>query len=98
MTNREIIRELKRRGYSRVDIDTDSRAAKTFYTYRGGLHINGTEDLSFHIVPHRTVSDWDGLQYAPPGTGKAHSWGQTMPRSFSGGCSPSSKVREKRMR
>ena len=44
MTNREIIRELKRRGYSRVDIDTDSRAAKTFYTYRGGLHINGTED------------------------------------------------------
>ena len=51
MTNREIIRELKRRGYSRVDIDTDSRAAKTFYTYRGGLHINGTEDLSFQIVP-----------------------------------------------
>lgn len=42
MTNREIIRELKRCGYSRVDIDTDSRAAKTFYTYRGGLHINGT--------------------------------------------------------
>lgn len=51
MTNREIIRELKRRGYSRVDIDTDSRAAKTFYTYRGGLHINGTGNLSFHIVP-----------------------------------------------
>ena len=47
---------------------------------------------------HRTVSDWDGLQYAPPGTGKAHSWGQTKPRSFSGGCLPSSKVREKRMR
>ena len=42
MTNREIIRELKRRGYSRVDIDTDRRTAKTFYTYRGGLHINGT--------------------------------------------------------
>ena len=51
MTNREIIRELKRHGYSRVDIDTDSRAAKTFYTYRGGLHINGTGNLSFHIVP-----------------------------------------------
>ena len=51
MTNREIIRELKRRGYSRVDIDTDRKVAKTFYTYRGGLHINGTENLSFHIVP-----------------------------------------------
>ena len=51
MTNREIIRELKRRGYSRVEIDTDNRAAKTFYTYRGGLHINGTGNLSFHIVP-----------------------------------------------
>ena len=54
MTNREIIRELKRRGYSRVDIDTDSRAAKTFYTYRGGLHINGTGNLSFHIVPSQS--------------------------------------------
>lgn len=51
MTNREIIRELERSGYSRVDIDTDRRTAKTFYTYRGGLHINGTENLSFHIVP-----------------------------------------------
>lgn len=51
MTNREIIRELKRHGYSRVDIDTDSRAAKTFYTYHGGVHINGTGNLSFHIVP-----------------------------------------------
>ena len=51
MTNREIIRELKRCGYSRVNIDTDSRAAKTFYNYRGGLHINGTGNLSFHIVP-----------------------------------------------
>lgn len=99
MTNREIIRELKRRGYSRVDIDTDNRAAKTFYTYRGGLHINGTRETCHSIsYLHRTVSDWDGLQYAPPGTGKAHSWGQTKPRSFSGGCSPSSKVREKRKR
>ncbi len=51
MTNREIIRELKRSGYSRVDIDTDRRTAKTFYTYCGGLHINGTGNLSFHIVP-----------------------------------------------
>lgn len=51
MTNREIIRVLKRCGYSQVDIDTDRKVAKTFYTYRGGLHINGTENLSFHIVP-----------------------------------------------
>ena len=51
MTNREIIRELKRHGYSRVDIDTDSRAAKTFYNYRGGLYINGKGNLSFPIVP-----------------------------------------------
>lgn len=51
MTSRKIIRELKHRNYSRVDIDTDKRTAKTFYTYRGGLHINGTKNLSFHIVP-----------------------------------------------
>ena len=48
---REIIEQLEKTGYSRVDIDTDSRAAKTFYTNRGGVHINGTENLSFHIVP-----------------------------------------------
>ena len=84
MTNREIIRELKRRGYSRVDIDTDRRTAKTFYTYRGGLHINGTGNLSFHIVP---LQDSLGLgRFA------------ICARSFSGGCLPSSKVREKRMR
>lgn len=40
MTNREIIEELKRCGYSQVDIDTDRKVAKTFYTYRGGFHIN----------------------------------------------------------
>lgn len=51
MKKKEIIQELKRYGYSRVNIDTDRRTAKTFYTYRGGIHINGTENLSFHIVP-----------------------------------------------
>ena len=47
MTNREIIRELKRHGYSRVDIDTDSRAAKTFYTYRGGTIWNDRFPVPF---------------------------------------------------
>ena len=51
MKKKEIIQELKRYGYSRVHIDTDRRTSKTFYTYRGGIHINGTENLSFHIVP-----------------------------------------------
>ena len=53
MTNREIIRELKCCGYRRVNIDTDRRAARTFYSYRRSLHINGTESLSFHIVPQK---------------------------------------------
>ena len=98
MTNREIIRELKRRGYSRVDIDTDRRTAKTFYTYRGGLHINGTGNLSFHIVPLQDSLGLGRFAICATRTGKVHSWGQTKPRSFSGGCLPSSKVREKRMR
>ncbi|WOF14885.1 hypothetical protein F1644_03330 [Butyricimonas paravirosa] len=51
MSVREIIEHLEKTGYSRVDIDTDRRTAKTFYTYRGGLHINGTGNLSFHILP-----------------------------------------------
>ena len=51
MTNREIIRELKRCGYSRVDMDKDRRTGKTYYSTRGGLNNNGTEDRSFTIVP-----------------------------------------------
>ena len=83
MKKKEIIQELKRYGYSRVNIDTDRRTSKTFYTYRGGIHINGTENLSFHIVPPP-----DGLPYALHGTGKAHSWEQNMLRSFFSACSP----------
>ena len=82
MKKKEIIQELKRYGYSRVNIDTDRRTSKTFYTYRGGIHINGTENR------HRKVSDWAGLPYALHGTGKAHSWEQTMLRSFFSACSP----------
>lgn len=48
---REMIEWLEKIGYNRVDIDTDIRTAKTFYICRGGLHINGTGSLSFHIVP-----------------------------------------------
>lgn len=33
MKKKEIIQELKRYGYSRVNIDTDRRTSKTFYTY-----------------------------------------------------------------
>ncbi len=47
----ELIRLLKKFGYKRVDIDTDRRIPKTFYTYCKSLHINATENLSFHIVP-----------------------------------------------
>lgn len=88
MKKKEIIQELKRYGYSRVNIDTDRRTAKTFYTYRGGIHINGTENLSFHIVPPPESFGLGRLPYALHGTEKAHSWEQTMPRSFSSGCFP----------
>ena len=47
----ELIRLLKKFGYKRVDIDTDRRIPKTLYTYCKSLHINATENLSFHIVP-----------------------------------------------
>ena len=47
----DLIRLLKKFGYKRVDIDTDRRIPKTFYTYCKSLHINATENLSFHIVP-----------------------------------------------
>ena len=100
MTNREIIRELKRRGYSRVDIDTDRTEEPQRHSTPTVAGFTSTVRETCHSISYRyrTASDWDGLQYALPGTGKVHSWGQTKPRSFSGGCLPSSKVREKRMR
>lgn len=51
MTNQELIKLLRTKGYKRVTVETDNGEAKTFYTYRRGLHINATEYLSFHIVP-----------------------------------------------
>ena len=51
MTNQELIKLLRTKGYKRVTVETDNGEVKTFYTYRRGLHINATEDLSFHIVP-----------------------------------------------
>lgn len=51
MTVTELIQLLKKFGYKQVDIDTDRRIPKTFYTYCKSLHINATENLSFHIVP-----------------------------------------------
>ena len=51
MSNQELIRLLSVKGYRKVTPETDSGESQTFYTYRGGLHINATKDLSFHIVP-----------------------------------------------
>ena len=98
MTNREIIRELKRHGYSRVDIDTDSRAAKTFYTYRGGLHINGTGNLSFHIVPPQDSLGLGRFAICATRNGESSQLGTDHAPFFFRCCSPSSKVREKRKR
>lgn len=52
-TNRELVRLLEHHGYKRMEIDTDRRIPKTFYVFRRGLHINASEDLSYHIVPQQ---------------------------------------------
>lgn len=51
MTNQELIRLLGTKGYRKVTLETDRGESKTFYTYRRGLHINATKNLSFHIIP-----------------------------------------------
>lgn len=51
MTNQELIRLLGTKGYRKVTLETDRGESKAFYTYRRGLHINATKNLSFHIVP-----------------------------------------------
>ena len=52
-TNRELVRLLEHHGYKRMEIDTDRRIPKTFYVFRRGLHINASEDLSYHIIPQQ---------------------------------------------
>ena len=65
-----------------MEIDTDRRIPKTFYVFRRGLHINASEDLSYHIVPQQDSFDWGVLRYALPKTVKAPSWELTVPGSF----------------
>ena len=50
-TNRELIRLLEHHDYKRIEIDIDRGIPRTFYVFRRGLHINASEDLSYHIVP-----------------------------------------------
>ena len=86
MKKKEIIQELKRYGYSRVTRTEGPQKhsipiVEVFIsTVRKTCH-----STSFR---HRKVSDWAGLPYALHGTGKAHSWEQTMLRSFFSACSP----------
>ncbi|MDM8153513.1 hypothetical protein QUW14_04145 [Bacteroides gallinaceum] len=49
----ELVRLLEKFGYKRVNIDMDRGVPKNYYIYRGGLHINATENLSFHIMPQK---------------------------------------------
>lgn len=51
MTNQELTRLLRTKGYKRVTLETDSGEPKTYYTYRRGLHINATKDLFPHRAP-----------------------------------------------
>ena len=51
MKNSELIKLLKTKGYKRVTLETDNGEPNTFYSYRRGLHVNATGNLSFHIVP-----------------------------------------------
>lgn len=51
MTNKELIKLLRTKGYKKVTLETDKEESKTFYSYHRGLHINTTKNLSFHIVP-----------------------------------------------
>ena len=51
MKNSELIKLLKTKGYKRVTLETDNGEPNTFYSYRRGLHINATGNLSFHIIP-----------------------------------------------
>lgn len=79
---REIIEQLEKQataGWTLIRTKEPQRLS----TLTGAGFISTVRETCHSIsYLHRTVSDWDGLQYAPLGTGKAHSWGQTKPRSF----------------
>lgn len=47
----KLMKLLGTKGYRQVTLETDKWESKTFYSYRSGLHINATKNLSFHIVP-----------------------------------------------
>ncbi len=50
MKNKDIIKVLKQMGYTKVSVSSPCNV-KTYYQYKGGLHIQATKNLSFHIDP-----------------------------------------------
>lgn len=82
MKNIELIRLLKLVGYSRVNIENDSFESKTFYLYRGGLHINGSRNLSFHIVPYKYSLGLGRFATCVLKKGKSYSTGTDWPDLF----------------
>ena len=82
MSVSELIRLLKKYGYKRMDIDTDKGIPKTFYTYHRGLHINATENLSFHIVPQKESFEMGRFAICATKDGKGSQLGTDHARLF----------------
>lgn len=82
MSVSELIRLLKKYGYKRVNIDENERIPKTFYTYHMGLHINATENLSFHIVPQKESFEMGRFAICATKDGKSTQLGTDHARLF----------------
>ena len=98
MTNRELIRLLGTRGYRKVTLETDRGESKTFYTYRRGLHINATKNLSFTSYPNPKVLGWGGLPSVRQKTEKAPNWEQTGRSCFFHDSSPYCKGKPEKLK
>lgn len=98
MTNRELIRLLGTRGYRKVTLETDRGESKTFYTYRRGLHINATKNLSFHIVPQSQSLGLGRFAVCATKTEKAPNWEQTGRSCFFHASSPYCKGKPEKLK
>lgn len=98
MTNRELIRLLRTKGYKRVTLETDNGEPKTFYTYRRGLHINATRNLSFHIMPPSQSLGLGRFATCATKDGESSQTGTDCPGLFFHACCHSCKGKQARKR
>lgn len=94
MTNQELTRLLRTKGYKRVTLETDNGEPKHIIPIAVDCISMPRKTSLSTLCPHRKVWDWDGLPYAQPKTGQVSRQERIVPDCFSRVCCHSCKGKQ----